>query len=67
MLAGSTQNHHILKELLDNLYFIYEVFNIEQVNNVFQIIKAKYNSIRSRDQTLPNSKYYPMIYPPKIK
>ena len=66
MLAGSIQNPYILKELLDNFYFIYKVFNVEKAYNVFQIIKAKYNSMRSRYLNI-NRPDFPMIYPPMIK
>jgi hypothetical protein len=62
MLAGSTQDPYILKELLDNFYFIYKVFNVEKAYNVFQIIKEKYNSARSRNSNI-NRPYFPMIYP----
>ncbi len=61
-LAGSTQDAYILKELLDNFYFIYKVFNVEKAYNVFEIIKAKYNSIRPRYPNV-NRSDFPMIYP----
>jgi hypothetical protein len=63
MLAGSTQDPYILKELLDNFYFIYIVFNVKKAYNVFQIIKAKYDSMRSRNPNI-NRPDFPKIYPP---
>ena len=60
--AGSTQDAYILKELLDNFYFIYKVFNVQKAYNVFEIIKAKYNSIRPRYPNV-NRSDFPMIYP----
>jgi hypothetical protein len=62
MLASSTKDAYILKELLDNFYFIYKVFDVPKAYNVFELIKAKYNSIRPQYQ-IENRSDFPMIYP----
>jgi hypothetical protein len=61
-LAASTQDAYILKELLDNLYYFYKICNVENAYDIFEIIKAKYNSIRPRYPNV-NKLDFPMQYP----
>ena len=61
-LAGRTQDAYILKELLDNVYYFYNVCNVKKAYDIFEFIKAKYNSIRPRYPNV-NRLDFPMQYP----